>query len=260
MRIIKSLMTNNPCYKAGRKIAVKGLMLHSVGCPQPDASVFIKNWNKATFKSACVHAFIDANNGNVYQTLPWNHRGWHGGGTSNNTHIGVEMCEPSCIKYIGGSSFTCSDWNKARGCVMRTYNSAVELFAYLCQEYNLDPMTNIISHSEGHKLGVATNHADPEHLWKHFGLSMNDFRNAVRAKIEGEGVTSSVENKNPSQTAYKVRINTSALNVRSGAGTSYKITTQVHKNEVYTIVDELNGWGKLKSGAGWISLAYTIRI
>ena len=65
----------NPCYKAGKKITVKGLMLHSVGCPQPRASVFIGNWNRADFDSTCVHAFIDGNDGTVYQTLPWNHRG-----------------------------------------------------------------------------------------------------------------------------------------------------------------------------------------
>lgn len=33
----------------------------------------------------------------------------------------------------------------------------------------------------------------------------------------------------------------------------------IHKNEVYTIVAENNGWGKLKSGAGWINLSYTKR-
>lgn len=60
--------------------------------------------------------------------------------------------------------------------------------------------------------------------------------------------------------SYKVKINTNVLNVRSGAGTSYKVNTTVKKNEVYTIVDEKNGWGKLKSGAGWISLAYTKKV
>lgn len=54
-----------------------------------------------------------------------------------------------------------------------------------------------------------------------------------------------------------VRINCSSLNVRSGPGVEYKVNTVVKKNEVYTIVDESNGWGKLKSGAGWISLKYT---
>ena len=132
MQLIESIMTKNPCYTAGRKITVKGLMLHSVGCPQPNAQVFIQNWNSPNYKSACVHGFIDGNTGIIYQTLPWNHRGWHGGGASNNTHIGVEMCEPSCIKHTGGSSFTCTDKTKAQESVRKTYNSAVELFAMLC--------------------------------------------------------------------------------------------------------------------------------
>ncbi len=59
---------------------------------------------------------------------------------------------------------------------------------------------------------------------------------------------------------YKVKINTAVLNVRAGAGTKYKVNTTVKKNEVYTIVEEKNGWGKLKSGAGWISLAYTKKV
>ena len=187
MKIIESIMTKNPCYTSGRTITVKGLMLHSVGCPQPNASVFIQNWNKASFKSACVHAFIDGNDGTVYQTLPWNHRGWHGGGYSNNTHIGVEMCEPSNIKYTGGASFTCSDVEAARAVVKRTYESAVELFAFLCKKFNLNPLADgvIISHKEGYSRGIATNHADPEHLWSGLGLNytMNQFRNDVHSSM-----------------------------------------------------------------------------
>ena len=59
---------------------------------------------------------------------------------------------------------------------------------------------------------------------------------------------------------FNVQITASALNVRAGAGTSHKVTAWAHKNEIYTIVEESNGWGKLKSGAGWISLAYTKRV
>src|SRR5699024_11355311 len=59
------LLTKNPCYTAGRKITVKGLMLHSVGCPQPKASVFINNWNSSSYDSACVHGFIDGNDGKI---------------------------------------------------------------------------------------------------------------------------------------------------------------------------------------------------
>ena len=60
MKLVKSILTKNPCYTAGKKITVKGLMLHSVGCPQPRASVFINSWNRADYDNACVHAFIDA--------------------------------------------------------------------------------------------------------------------------------------------------------------------------------------------------------
>lgn len=64
----------------------------------------------------------------------------------------------------------------------------------------------------------------------------------------------------PTFTPYLVKIDTAVLNVRTGAGTTYKITTQVKKNQVYTIVAEKDGWGKLKSGAGWISLDYTKKL
>ena len=68
MRLIESFLTKNPCYIAGRKITVKGLMLHSVGCPQPRAQIFLDSWNNASFGSACVHGFIDGNDGTVSDT------------------------------------------------------------------------------------------------------------------------------------------------------------------------------------------------
>ena len=193
MKLVQSILTKNPCYTAGRKITVKGLMLHSVGCPQPKASVFINSWNSPSYDNACVHGFIDGNDGTVYQTLPWNHRGWHCGsgskGSGNNTHIGVEMCEPACIKYTSGANFTCSDTATAKAVAKRTYEAAVELFAMLCRQYNLNPTANgvIISHREGHSRGIASNHGDPEHLWTQLGMvyTMDTFRRAVKAAMDG---------------------------------------------------------------------------
>lgn len=193
MKLVESILTKNPCYTAGRKITVKGLMLHSVGCNQPKASVFINSWNSASYDRACVHGFIDALDGTVYQTLPWNHRGWHCGsgskGSGNNTMIGVEMCEPACIKYTSGSSFTCSDLATAKACAKRTYESAVELFVMLCKQYNLNPLADgvILSHKEGHARGIASNHGDPEHLWTQLkmGYTMDTFRKAVKDAMDG---------------------------------------------------------------------------
>lgn len=55
------------------------------------------------------------------------------------------------------------------------------------------------------------------------------------------------------------------LNIRKGPGTNYGVN-DVIRNGVYTIVEESSGtgsdkgWGKLKSGAGWISLDYTKKV
>lgn len=320
MKLVQSIMTKNPCYTAGRKITVKGLMLHSVGCPQPNASVFIKNWNTPSYGTACVHGFIDGNDGTVYQTLPWNHRGWHCAsgpkGSGNNTHIGVEMCEPASIRYTGGSSFTCSNLSAARTSVKKTYEAAVELFAYLCKLYGLNPTADgvIISHREGHARGIASNHGDPEHLWNGLGMgyTMNTFRKDVKEKMQGgtvkpdetkemyrvrkswedavsqKGAFHELENAKKCADAnkgyavfntsgkqvypktdfspYLVEVTATDLNIRKGPGTNYGKTGEFTGKGVFTITEERagtgsnKGWGKLKSGAGWISLDYVKRL
>lgn len=208
MTIIQPFCTNHPCYKIGKKIAPKGLMLHSVGCNQPNAIVFVNTWNKTNAPEVLPHAVIDGNSGEIYQTLPWNYRGWHGGGSSNDTHIGVEMCEPACIKYTSGANFTCSDFTTAKKVATTTYNSAVKLFAYLCKEYNLDPLADgvIVSHSEGYKRGIASGHADPEHLWRGLGLNytMNTFRKAVHEAMNS-GKTENTS-KPDTEAIYKVQV------------------------------------------------------
>lgn len=89
----------------------------------------------------------------------------------------------------------------------------------------------------------------------------NDLGAELIANAIVEGITGQVVQEKPvetpSTTSYTVKITADVLNVRAGAGTNYKVNTQVRKGEVYTIVGESNGWGKLKSGAGWISLKYT---
>ena len=57
--------------------------------------------------------------------------------------------------------------------------------------------------------------------------------------------------------SYLVQIDTNILNVRAKPNNNSAINTQVSQNQIFTIIDEKDGWGKLKSGAGWISLKYT---
>ena len=220
MKIVEHFLTRNRCYQAAKQNTKGGLMLHSVGCPQPSAQVFVNSWNSAD-KSVCVHAFIDANTGDVYQTLPWEYRGWHCGsgpnGSGNNTHIGVEMCEPACIRYTGGARFTCSNVEEARAAVRRTYESAVQLFAELCERFRLDPLTDgvILSHEEGHKRGIASNHGDPVHLWNqlNMGYTMDGFRKAVKAAMGSAAIPSGTQITGAAQaTADQMRAYVKAKN------------------------------------------------
>ena len=204
MKLIESFLEKNPCYGANmanadyryttfQRRGPLGLVLHSVGCAQPSAEVFVKKWNSTSYDRACVHAFIDANTGTVYQCMPWNFRAWHVGGSANNTHIGVEMCEPSAIKYTTGAKFTIKDKEKAFRQCETAYNAAVELFAMLCNKYKLDPLKDgvILSHNECGKRGIGSGHVDPEHLWSGLGIdyTMDGFRNDVKKAMRGSGVT-----------------------------------------------------------------------
>jgi hypothetical protein len=59
---------------------------------------------------------------------------------------------------------------------------------------------------------------------------------------------------------YLVKVDVAILNYRQGPGTNYRINGTVKRNQVYTIVQETDGWGKLKSGAGWICLDHVKKV
>lgn len=69
----------------------------------------------------------------------------------------------------------------------------------------------------------------------------------------------------PAFSPYKVKVTADVLNIRKGAGTNYGTNGSIRDKGVYTIVAESSGkgatkWGKLKSGAGWISLDYCKKV
>lgn len=185
MNLNKLIFTENACYKAGKKITVKGIMVHSTGANNPWLKRYVgpddgklgknqynNHWN--TYhpggREVCVHGFIGKlADGTVatYQCLPWDHRGWHAGGSANNTHIGFEICEDD---LNDGAYFA------------KVYKEAVELCAYLCRQYGLTEK-NIICHSEGYKQGVASNHGDVMHWFPKHGKSMDTFRAEVKALL-----------------------------------------------------------------------------
>ena len=329
MRLIKCILTANDCYKAGRTITPKGVMVHSTGANNPLVARYVQpvegQSNEAQLKAeiggnrnandwnhpgldVCTHAFVgklaDGGVGTV-QTLPWNHRGWHAGtgtsgGSANNTHIAFEICEDDLTD---------------EGYFRKVYQEAVELAAMLCKTYNLNPLADgvVICHSEGYQRGVASNHADVMHWFPKFGKSMDTFRADVSKAmtpaqvkpqppvsgktytvVKGDTLSEIAQKygttvdtlvqlngiKDPNLivvgqvlklpgsttgfTPYTVKVTVTELRIRSGPGTDTEAKGFI-KPGVYTIVAESNGlgakkWGKLKSGAGWISLDYAEKV
>lgn len=178
MHIIEVFTTGNKCYQAAIPLRPQGLMLHSIGTPQPSAAMLARYFDQYQpgGQSVCVHAFVQAD-GTVYQTLPWETIAWHCGGSANSTHIGVEMTEPGAGMAYAESAEQ----------ITGTYRTAVALFAQLCEMYSLDPLADgvIIGHAEGHRRGMASNHADPELLWNTYGMgyTMDGFRQDVYAEM-----------------------------------------------------------------------------
>lgn len=195
MNLKKVILTENACYKSGKYITPKGIMVHSTGANNPTLKRYVapddgtigknqygNHWNQfhPDGHEKCVHAFIgklaDGSIATV-QTLPWTMLGWHAGGSANNTHIGFEICE---------------DGLTDKAYFNAVYREAVELCAYLCREYSLTEK-NIICHSEGYRLGVASKHGDVEHWFPKHGKTMDDFRADVKKLLDEPTVSVSLD-------------------------------------------------------------------
>lgn len=196
MNLHKCLLTENNCYKAGVKITPAGIMVHSTGANNPTLRRYVQpddgllgvnqynnDWNcpKPDGVEICAHAFIGKlKDGTVatYQTLPWDIRGWHSGyankySTTNANKLG----------YIGFE--ICEDALSDPDYLAKVYQEAVELTAYLCDLYELDPLADgvVICHSEGYARGIAYNHGDVTHWWPKHGRTMDNFRDDVAAQL-----------------------------------------------------------------------------
>lgn len=92
---------------------------------------------------------------------------------------------------------------------------------------------------------------------------MNDLATKVTNKLKG--IVSTIPQPEApkvekSEFPYIVQITASILNIRKGPGTNYPVVGQIKDKGKYTIMEVQNGFGRLKSGAGWISMKYTNKI
>ena len=209
---IQCMMTNSTCYKGTRKMNILGILWHSTGANNPNLKRYVqpstgdknydalikkigKNTNNNSWNQVSIQAGLNAWIGKLadgsiatIQTMPWDYRPWGCGsgkkGSCNNGWIQFEICEDglSDEKYFNA-----------------VYEEAVQLTAYLCKLYNINPKGNvtqngvkiptILCHADSYNLGFGSNHADVLHWFKKYGKTMNDVRNDVAALIGETPVT-----------------------------------------------------------------------
>ena len=191
MEIIQCYQTKNPCYRKGTPMKPVGIVVHSTGANNPHLCRYVdcpewlgvnrygNHWNRPE-AATLVHGAIGLDKEGfvtVVNTLPYTMAAWGVGKGSRGSynydptgHIQFEMCEddltdPSYFDQVMGT--------------------AVAYCAQLCREYGL-AAESVVSHKEAHAQGYASNHGDPENWMGRFGMTMEDFRARVRAKLKGE--------------------------------------------------------------------------
>ena len=202
------MQTQNPCYKNGTKMTVKGILWHSTGANNPNLKRYVQpsdnaidkeNWLKLlgtnSYKNDLNHTATDIGlnawigklaDGTVasVQSMPWDYKPWGCAsgtkGSCNNGWIQFEICE---------------DGLKDKNYFEAVYKEACELTAYLCDMFNIDPkgsvtingvnVPTILCHADASKLGFGSNHGDVLHWFPKFGKEMSNVREDV-AKLLGE--------------------------------------------------------------------------
>ena len=152
-------------------------------------------------------------------------------GIGNNQAISVEIC----INSDGNYKKAVENAARLVAKIMREENIGID---YVCQ-HNFFSGKNCPAQIRAGKDGIT---------WKKFKQMVMNFYGEKRrvpkvTKTSGE----------------LYMITTDILNIRKGPSTSYRLVGTVRAGEVYTIVEKVKNWGKLKSGAGWIYLGYTRR-
>lgn len=227
MEINKLLTTTN--YNKGNGKQNKYIVIHYVGATggaEANCRYFQRN-----YRGASAHYFV-GHKGEVWQCVEDQDIAWHCGAKKykhpycrNSNSIGIEMC---CRQNLSNGTWYFED---------ATVNATIVLIKELMKKYNI-PAANVIRHYD------VTGKVCPEPYVRD-AAAWNTFKASLTTTFT---------------TGYVVRITADVLNVRKGPGTGYGIVTTVKEGQAYTIVAESNGWGKLKSGVGWIKLSYTERV
>ena len=212
---------------------------------QASADFIVDDVDIVQYNSDIENQYCWAVGGKKYSSLVNSLSGKYYGICQNSNSISIEMCSKK--KNINTLNVTDDDWYLTDA----TVNNAVLLTKFLMKRYNIKP-DHVIMHN------MVTGKWCPQPWSKNEAALSGWYDFQKRIGNAGAGVSVQPQPQAaPIAAPYLVKITANVLNIRSGPGTNYVITGTIQDHGVYTIVDEKNGFGKLKSGKGWISLQYT---
>lgn len=269
--IIQRTSTHNTTSKPNRTI--EWIVVHYTagttstrGSAQNTASYFSRTTNQASADfivddETIVQYNPDPKNyycwsvgGNRYSNRTTSLSGQYYGQCKNMNSISVEMC--SRKTNTASLATTDDDWYITK----ETQNMAIQLIRYLLQTYNIDKSHIIMHHQVTGKLCPQPWTKNEQALagWNRFLSNLNTGTPIVATPTAAIPAQDTISGGKTVR--YVVKIIADTLNVRSGPGTMYAINRTVSKGGVYTIVEEQGSWGRLLSGAGWISLNHTEKV
>lgn len=189
--------------------------------------------------------------GKIAMYVPESNRSWCTSNSDNdNRAITIEVASDTTSPYAVKDA---------------AYKSLLDLVTDICKRNGKTKVVWIADKTKALAYTPAANEMVlTVHRWFANKSCPGDYLYSRHAAIAAEvtkrlGGSDSKSSGSSTFTPYLVKVTAAVLNVRKGPGTGYAIQTQVRKNEVFTIVSEEKGWGKLKSGAGWIRLSYTAK-
>lgn len=228
MRVDDVLLTPNKYSRPQIPLkSVKKVVLHYVGNPNSTAmanrNYFENQKNGGRYVSS---HYIVGLGGEILRCVPENEVAYCSN-SANSCSISIECCHPDAT-----GKFT-----------DETTRSAAELCAYLLKKYGLT-VDDLIRHYD------VTGKQCP--LW----FVPTKYQSEEAANARWAGFKALVSQKMGDE--FLIRVKDDELNVREGVGVGSAVCAILKKGEVYTIVEtKLYGkvpWGRLKSGAGWVSL------
>ena len=189
VKLVQRYTTASSDYLLNRDYNYRGAMLHSVGRAEENAEWWVDYYNDYD-APASVHGFIDGPTGVLYQTFDWTMRGGHAGPAANNRYVAIEMCESKYLMYDENEVLLGVEPGheaEAKATTARTYNTAVKLFAVICDYFGFDPLEpgTIVSHKEWSVDYKNGGYRDPDPMWDKLGMgyTMDGFRQEVAALL-----------------------------------------------------------------------------